>query len=288
MQSKENSQPILNRSPKEYVDAFMNAYFFETKNIVEHEKTFFTKNKLLETKVDYFKLKRFIITAIRRFQELDQKFLSGLLLKVYKDVETLFEYVYNFKIKTKLFQIIFTNEFLPSIPEYTILKENLVLAEHNRSKYESQCVDIDEKLKKLKSSIHDPKIKEAYKQLKLSLGDAAHHFATARTEQEKIYKALESIKASTHNHFLTTFKTLREHYISELMKYSNVKAFYLDKLLWIRASQSNAIKFFLATAQIKGDYDTKTFIKYYLKNINAENSADKEWHMYLTQVLKIL
>jgi hypothetical protein len=70
---------ILSNSPHFYINNFMKSYFSDVIRIINHEKEFFTKHNLQKTKIDYSRLKRFVVTALRRFHELDQKFLSGLL-----------------------------------------------------------------------------------------------------------------------------------------------------------------------------------------------------------------
>jgi hypothetical protein len=266
----------------------MKSYFKDITHIINHEREFFTKHKLQKTKIDYSRLKRFVVTALRRFHELDQKFLSGLLLKVYKDVETLFDYANEFKTKTKLAENVLRNDFLMSIKEYADLYDNLRDADQRRVKYEQECIELENRLKFLTNSLYDKEEKAEHKKTKLILGDMAHNFGIAKQESDLIYKKLSLIQEAMSQSFLITFRKQRDLHIHELMKYANCKAFYLDKLLWIRASSSMTIKLYLATARIEGDYDTKTFIKYYLKSVNVENASDSEWHMYLVQAMKLL
>jgi hypothetical protein len=61
----------------------------------------------------------------------------------------------------------------------------------------------------------------------------------------------------------------------------------LDRLMWVQAQQSKLIEKFFVTSQIKGDFSTKTYIHYYIRNIDPNKSAD-EWHNYLRSVLKEL
>ncbi|MEY4504683.1 MAG: hypothetical protein RL154_979, partial [Pseudomonadota bacterium] len=115
----------LQQTPHGYVENFLKLYFKETHAVLAYEKDFFTTNKLLTTNVDYSRLKRFVVTAIRRFQELDQKFLTGLLLKLYRDVESLFDYSHELKVKSALIDMIFNNEFLRSIEEYAAIEDQI-------------------------------------------------------------------------------------------------------------------------------------------------------------------
>jgi hypothetical protein len=184
--------------------------------------------------------------------------------------------------------MIFSNEFLRSIEEYAAIEDQIKEIEHRRSKFEQECEQLQAKIKILEKQLYIPEAKAQHKQLKLSLGSAAHYFGTAKSEYEEAYEKMAYIKKVTHSYFIKAFKEHRDACIAELLSYANIKCFYLDKLLWSKAQNSPTIKVFLATARIEGDYDTRTFLKYYLKNINAESAADKDWHMYLVKVMKIL
>jgi hypothetical protein len=160
--------------------------------------------------------------------------------------------------------------------------------EQRKLKYEQECIELESRIKFLTNSLYDSAAKADHKKTKLALGDMSHNFGLAKQESDLIFLKLSLIKEAMSQLFLIAFRKQRDLYISELMKYANCKAFYLDKLLWVRASGSMAIKMYLATARIEGDYDTKTFIKYYLKSVNAESVSDREWHMYLVQAMKLL
>lgn len=287
-QKKEKKKFELKQTPHAYIESFLTSYFKETHSIIAFEKDFFNTNRLLTTKIDYSKLKRFVVTAIRRFQELDQKFLTGLLLKLYRDVESLFDYAHELKTKTAMPELVFSSDFLRSIDEYRETQDQIKEIEHRKSKFEQECNQIEKKLKTLEKQLYIPEVKAEYKDLKLKLGAMAHYFGTAKTEYDDAYEKMSYIKNLTHGLFLKTFKDHSNACITELLAYANNKAFYLDKVLWSKAQESPTIKLFLATARIEGDYDTKTFLKYYLKNINPESAADKDWHSYLVQVMKML
>ena len=278
----------LKHTPMEYVDGFLNSYFEQAKAVVEFEKEFVKSNGLEGTKIDYFKLRRFVNTAIARFQEIDQKFLSDLLQKLYKDVDSLFDFAKELRSKTNLVDMVFYNEFLKSITEFVNLENKLEDLSAQRGKFEQDCAAIEEKIKTLEKQLYIPEIRVEHKKLKLLLGDAAHHFATARQEYDDTLEKISLIKKSLYSIFTTRFKATRDSYIVSLMACANTKAFYLDKLLWKKAQKSPAVSNYILTSRIEGNYDLKTFIKYYLKNINAESAADRDWHMYLVNVMKLL
>ena len=78
---------------------------------------------------------------------------------------------------------------------------------------------------------------------------------------------------------------VRDYIITSLEKIIIIKTYYLEQTLWFKAKESQAIENFFETARIKVDYSTKTFIQYYLKNINVGQSKSDGWHAYLQECL---
>ncbi|GAB6045843.1 hypothetical protein JCM11957_14410 [Caminibacter profundus] len=77
-------------------------------------------------------------------------------------------------------------------------------------------------------------------------------------------------------------------HLKKLEKIINVKLYYFDKLLWYNASKSNLIVEFFNKSNINGDFSTKTFIKYFLKNIDMSKSHNSDWLIYLQKILKVV
>jgi hypothetical protein len=277
----------LSKTPNEYVDAFVIDYFYEAKAMLEHEKEFIASNALKTTKVDYFRLTRFINTALKNFQSFDSAFLSGLLLKLQDDVFANIEFVQSLATKTKVIDIIF-NDFIFSIKEYKLLLAAQEDSISRKGKYESDCNSIEERIKIIQSQLNTQAARDEYKRLKLQLGDASHNFALAREEADLCAAKMSIFKKTLQPLFYASFKKSRDFYVAELATCTNTKAYYLDRYLWYRAQKSKTISNFLQNSNIDGEYDMKTYIKYYLKNVNAEGAADRDWHHYLIKALEIL
>jgi predicted nuclease with TOPRIM domain len=204
------------------------------------------------------------------------------------DVFSLFDFIHEFANKTKIVDMIYNNDFLKSIKEYTALQKQQEEALAKRSRFESDCNSIQERLKVLGTQLNTQEIRQEYKKLKLQLGDASHYFALAKEEYNLCAEKMNILKKTLATLFATEFKKEKEKCILGLTQAANVKAYYLDKYLWYSAQKSRPISNFLKTANIDGEYDMKTYLKYYLKNINSESTADKEWHQYLVKVMDLL
>lgn len=279
----------LSKTAEEYVGSFLSDYFAYTNEILDFEKTFIKNNNLTTTtKIDYTKLRRFLATALNNFAQLDSKFVSGLLQKLQLDVFALFDYINEFTQKTKVLDIVFNNEFLKTIDIYEKLLRQQEDAMSKRDRFESSYNSVKERIAVLSKQLSTQAAAIEYKKLKLELGDIAHNFALAKSEYESCFEKISTLKSALYPIFCSEFKRLREKYTVGLTEAASTKAYYLDKYMWACAQKNHTISNFLARANIDGDYDTKTYIKYYLKNINTESASDSEWHRYLKKVMELL
>lgn len=270
------------------VTLFLNRYFSDTVNKIEFEESFILENNLKSVNVDYFRLRRFLTTALRNFKDIDDGFISGLLLKLQKDVFSLFDFYQKILSDTKLNEPVF-QQFLLSLHKYVELKKEIDKLKPAKDSLESQFTKLEEAIKTLseKKKLSDNE-KQMLKKCKDQYADAVHSYANIRDRvaflEEKIYKLNVLYKSS----FISKFTSAKQEYLKRLEKTINTKAYHLDKYMWSKAEQNKRIVEFMQNANISGDYDMKTFIQYYLRNINIEDSADKEWHSYLAKAMKIL
>lgn len=100
------------------MDIFINSYFNEIIKILEFEESFISDNELPASEIDYFKLKRFLMTAIRNLKDIDDSIFAGLLTKLQNDVFSLFDYHSKFIMQNTLVRHIFETRFLPNFESY--------------------------------------------------------------------------------------------------------------------------------------------------------------------------
>ncbi len=278
----------LSKTAEEYVKSFLSDYFAYTKEILDFEKAFIKNNNLSSTKIDYTRLRRFLATALNNFCQIDSKFSAGLLQKLQIDVFSLFDYITEFAQKTKVLDIVFNSEFLRTIDIYAKLLDQQEVAMSKRDRFESSYNSVKERIGVLSKQLNTQAAMAEYKKLKLELGDIAHNFALAKSEYESCFEKINALKSALYPIFASEFKLLRDRYVAGLTEAASTKAYYLDKYMWACAQKNHTISNFLARANIDGEYDTKTYIKYYLKNINTESASDSEWHRYLKKVTELL
>jgi hypothetical protein len=280
----------LEFEPRHYVDEFLEKYFKDIADVVKFEEEFADKYELVKTDIDYFRIKRFLTTAFRNFREIDDKFIAGLLMKLQKDVYGLFDYYQKFITSTQVADIVYQRDFLSALKPYQDTVNEMTTTKARRDILETQFKRMDElmRLATIKAEGGSEEAQKELKVLKDKYSDIVHNFALARDKLKELAEKLSNMHKAFHDSFLEGFDSQRNYYIKRLSELTNSKAYHLDKLLWDRALKNRRISDFLESAGIKGSYDTKTFIKYYLRNININSTADQEWHMYLKKVLEML
>jgi len=272
---------------KQLVSTFMKKYFEEVDQITEFNLSFLEKNEFYEPTVNYIKIRRFIATAANNLKALDPKIVEGLLGKLYNDINRLTNYEIEFVKKNKVSSNIFKRDFLGGLKIYQDMANEVRLTESMRDKFYNLMLSTESQLQ----AMGQPKTKEdinEYKILKRRNVDSLHHYMESKEKLIILHKELIEFEKAVESEFFNQFNEYRNYYIESLEKIINIKTYYFDKLLWAEAKKSEPIRKFFKDAQIKGDYDLKTFIQYYLRNVNVEQTRDTEWHGYLLECLKIL
>jgi hypothetical protein len=264
------------------IEVFLMKFFGKTREVVEFESNFIATNELIAPDIDYFKLNRFITSAINNLKELDHSLLTGTLGKLYMDVSSLFEFYAHYESQTKIASVVFERDFLESIPEYKYLKTELEDADRSKRHYENTIASLDKKLQTL-SNLDSSEFKKA----RGAMADTLHLLDVAKEKYTFIKSKMDVYNSHLRERFIDIFEAEKAKHTKELQLIINTKSVYLDHLLWHQAERSTPIQRFFKKSDIKGDYDTKTYIDYYMRNINIEQSKDVGWHKYLKDIIKL-
>jgi hypothetical protein len=280
--------PNINAQDLEaYISQYIEIYFDELVKVVEFEEEFLKYNDLSGTKIDYFKLRRFLITAIRNLKELDPTLLVGLLAKTYHDVTLLFDCFNDWEQQTKIPNVVYS-AFLTWLAPYKELDQELRKAIAAKGIYEAKMKQHEGELSRYVLPITDNKIVYEYNKIKGNYAESIHFSVLNRDRAQAISAELTRIQEVLKPYFAKHFVYVRDELLVRFKEVVNAKAYHLDKYLWYRASKSKTIQRFFINSHIDGNYDTKTFVKYYLKNINVNKLRDNEWHNYLVKLLETL
>ncbi|GHV06778.1 hypothetical protein AGMMS50229_12210 [Campylobacterota bacterium] len=269
------------------VSNFMDHFFGDELTATQKELDFVDANGFETPKLDYIKMRRFLVTAHNNLKTIDPHINEGLLSKIHQDVERLHEYVAEFNKKTKMGKLVYIRDFLPSVPEYKALQDEVTINEAMKKRFQSIAASTDREL----ATIAAPKNAEelAYiKTLRKRNVDAIDGLANTKDKLVIITKELKDLEDSMTAEFFLQYNDYVINIRDGLREVIQTKSFYFDKVLWERAEHSQLIQKFFAQARIEGDYSTKTFIQYYLRNIDINKSNTSDWHLYLQEVLRVL
>jgi len=264
------------------LDQFLNEYFKTIKEVNDFHFKYLVENGFIFPKINYLELSRFLETATNFLLDIDPNLLEGVGEKLYQDIKSLYEFYGSFKKKVKYSEIVFYKEYLENLERYVRLKKRYEELKKAIENYNDTIKFSEEKLKFIGEK--DPN----YKKLKKQLVDAIYELSKHREEFSKVRDSLKELEKSESLKFFPKFNELKKIHLKKLEKILNVKIFYFDKLLWYRARQSVLVRKFFERSHIEGDFSTKTFIKYYLKNIDMKKAKNSEWIFYLNNLLKVL
>jgi len=274
------------------IDTFLVGFFAKAHEIIEFEKSQIKLHSFIEPSVDYIRIRRFLISAINNLKVIDSSLVKGLLAKLYKDEELLYDAYIEYQSLNRITSIVFEKNFLSTQPQYKELQREISLNKANISGLESTIKSVDAKLLGLTLKLEDdPTSKDLESEIKhcnTRLANSYHNLAKLKEKLASLVEEMKYFKKTLADIFKTKYESCREEYFVEWKKIINIKCYYLDKLLWFEASESKMVQKFFLNADIDGNYDIKTFIKYYIKNIDIEKSKDTEWHNYLLSTLKVL
>lgn len=274
------SEEIIEESVKEFIEE----YFSEIKQVSHFHLQFFYQNSIDTTDINMLALKDIIFRALNFLQNIDERFFSKLLRKMYFDVSHLIRFLNNFEKNSNLNQI-FESKFLNKFPSYKKINNQIELAKSREHSQRTIMLATENELKYLK-----PKSKaeiNAYNKLRGRSVDAIHKYQQAKENIQKLNIQLKELKSSLNKQFVTEFQKIYNIYLNDLILVINSKLFYFNKLIWKEASKSTDIKNYFNSLGIK-NFDLNTYAKSYIKNMNASKNNNIEELEIIEEALREL
>lgn len=269
------------------VVAFLDHFFEDETMVAEHELNFLDENGLQKPEIDYMKMRQFIITAYNNLKEMDLTIAEGLVGKMYKDITILVNFYQEFLKKIKISNLVYQRDFLPSVQEYKHLNDDKTLTEAKINQYKHISLSTERELEDIaisKEKVDEKKIKL----LRRRNVDALYNLEKSKEHLKEVAVELNELEESMKGQFFEQFEVYCDDYKNAFEEVINTKLFYFEKLLWQHAEQSSGVRKFFDSAGITGSYSTKTYLNYYLRNIDIEKSKSNDWHRYLHSLLKVL
>ena len=276
------SLPIgLNIQENVSLDYCLEEFFRKFKKIALKYRDIANSTKTLP----YKKIKRFLFTAYNNLLELDSQINDTRLREVKNSLDEI-EYHYD-KLKNETknpLYIILEKLVLSKQKNYQILKkrfeDNKILITENTKT--TNLLEL--KIEKLKNELleYNPKSQEYAEKLsilklyKRKYVDLIDETQNLKEDNSKIVDDISQFENVYKSIFEKFFNKEVSIILRILTKEMNALSYQFDTILWENAKISKPIQKFFEKAKIEGSYSTKTFMKYYLKNLNTEKMNTKD------------
>lgn len=281
--------PINKNGPTFSVEQSLANYFKPIDYLIgEPPEVINTRNKL-----DYFLVRRFLMTAYNDLRSLDPSLHSNPEVKEKLDeIQELHKAYLTVKDRVDKAKLAFEMIFLRSQPEYLrfirhkeqCLNRISVLSQVE----ESLFPDIqrkEEELKKVapKNEAKRQALEEELKSLRRHYVDAIHENAGLAEELSTMEDVKVTYTEKYYDEFVRELLKRGAEYMKVLGNILNYRAYDFDRLIWQHAARSKMIREFFANASIKGNYSTLTFLRYYLKSLDKEKMGEEHKELFKLQ-----
>jgi len=253
--------------------------YFETIKQQIEKRVRYKNNK---NKLDYKLIRRFLWTAFNNLHELDLKVITPDVLQLSNNLREMAKVYNDFIRKTKYPALAYDEVFLAKQSEYIYLKKNTkkIVNEIKQLKVTENYLEaiLEKKKKTLKTSKTLPtyqKLLQEYKRINGTYTDTIYICSMLREKHAQNKKQMHSFEKKYTLEFNEYFQKTASVYEKVLVDILGAMAFELDKLLWEGAKKSLPIKILFEKAQINEEYNTKTYLKYYLESNDADKASDE-------------
>ena len=261
--------------------AAVNKYSEEIEGQIEKRARYRNNQK----KLDYKLVRRFLWTAFNNLHELDLSIIKPNVRILSNHLREMAKSYNDFTRKTKYPSLAYDEIFLAKQSEYTQLKKNTekIVKEVQRLRVsERYLADKLKKCKKVLEQMKDSKKTPKYKELLQkskningSYTDSIHFCSILREKNIENRKKITSFDKRYKDEFTLYFEKTAVVYEKAFTDILGAMAFELDKVLWENAKESSQIRDFFENSSVNGEFNTKTYLKYYLESAELDDSLEE-------------
>jgi ActR/RegA family two-component response regulator len=258
-------------------------YFGKATNAIKNEGVNKKSNLL-----DYSLMKRFLNTAYNHLADKDPSFVDAELMGLKVTLEEM-HHIFNETADKKQFpELKFETVFLKYQKIYQMCLREFEKNKGQFQQYNTAADTMSKKIKTAEKKLRELPIKsKEYSDLDLNtkqlrskyvrMLDAISHIEKAN---KKLKTLMEDFKVKYEIDFVREFKAVAEKTFEILTISLNSKAYKFDQYMWEMAKKSQGIKKFFLEANIEGGFSSKTFLKYYLSNLDKSKLNAEHKDMY--------
>jgi len=285
----DESKPLVQRIESGLND-FNSKFFDPIDKFIDEQHNWLRAEGISQlNSADYLGLRRFLYTAINNMIEIDHTIKGGLFRTLKDDIDNLYAIYDEFVSLIKFPDIIYEDKFLPTLELYQKIKSQLddsMLAKVNYESIEKKTRAIIKEFEKNTNRTADEE--SEYKRVKSQNADAVHNLANYKDIVNESYDKEKELNTQISEIFNASFLNKSKQNLKDLTAVINIKSYCLDQALWFYAEKSKAIQKFFKNAQIQGNFSLKTYIDYYLKNINTDIGTKDDEVKFLKKAMKDL
>lgn len=278
--SEEDETIYVTRGRDKCVEAFFG-------NVISVVSKYIKDDTSEGSSYDFLLIKTFLFTAYNNLVELDPTLGEKSLATLKSDLVKIFKSYSLFKKQTQYTpSFLFYDIFLKRQVQFMRTERLSEEAKQARDAAESKEKSIYSLLQSEEAALSTlqagtKKYLEKESEVKKLRGLDMKLLDDIDKNQKKRVKyetLMEVFKTEHYPAFEEHFLGFRNNTINSLVNILNKRSYELDKVLWEYAKKSGTIKGFFADSGIVGTFSFKTYLKYFLKNIDEEkaNSNMKE------------
>jgi len=254
------------------------------------------------TKVDgrlnYLLIRRFLWTTFNNLSEIDLHIITPKIKAQSDDLKAMSKIYDDFMTKIKHPPLAYEEVFLSCQAEYMKIKDGAekTIEKLTRLKGTEKHVGSVLKVKKeeLSKNIQTEEFDFLQEELKSMNGayvDIVHMMAELDERYKHDMQLLKEFEKEYRDDFYELFSEAAVVYKKSIIDILSAQAFMLDAKLWEKAKGSKALKAHFHKAGIDGEFNTRTYLKYYLDaqdstKLTGDNKKLLELYEYLVSLHK--
>ncbi|WP_353661768.1 response regulator [Hydrogenimonas sp. SS33] len=245
-------------------------------------------------RLDFLRMRRFLNTAYNNLIEIDHSFENYELAEIRQQLDEAYGTYRDFRSRTAYLSNAYERVFLSKQIRYKELRAKLDLNKAQIAKLNESAKNREEEVKEKSKRLAtlSPQSEEyiylfnEIKILKRAMVDAIHEVAKLTDENRLYIDMLDNFYKTHYERFKSAFNEFVQAHESLLRRIQDVLAYRFDAMMWKKANRSKPIQNFFAKAGITDEFSAVTYLKYYLKTLDA--SKLNEQNQELVDLLNYL
>lgn len=251
-------------------------------NIINENITQRENYKKLKGRLNYLVIRRFLWTMFNNLREIDNSIITPQIKTLSDDLKLMGNLYYDLIRKTKYPSLAYQEVFLACQDEYAKISKGAQDMMDKLSRLRTSEEQIGNTLKVRKEELSNnidtaefTLLEDELKSLNGTYVDIVHMMGELDERYKHDMELLNTFEKEYKEEFNTLFDSASKAYKLNLLDILNAQAYLLDSKLWEVARYSKGIKAYFQNSSVKGELNTKTYLKYYLDSLDGDKMNDE-------------